>query len=40
MRLIIYIIKELGRIILKKTDKRHSDILRGFLLYKNTPPAG
>lgn len=37
MTFIDYLIREFGRIILKKGYKQHSDLIRGVRLYKNTP---
>ena len=38
MTFIGYLIREFGRILLKKGYKKHSDLIRGVRLYKNTPP--
>ena len=37
MSLIEYIVKECGRILLKKGYKEHSDLLRGLRMYEDTP---
>lgn len=39
MTFIGYLIREFGRILLKKGYKKHSDLIRGVRLYKNTPPG-
>lgn len=37
MKLIFYLVKEYGRILLKKGHKEHSHLLRGIRLYKTVP---
>lgn len=37
MTLTLFIIKEYGRIILKKGYKEHSDLVRGVKLYRSVP---
>ena len=38
MTFIGFLIREFGRILLKKGYKKHSDVIRGILLYRITPP--
>lgn len=38
MTIIGFLIREFGRILLKKGYKKHSDVIRGILLYRITPP--
>ena len=38
MTFISFLIREFGRILLKKGYKKHSDVVRGIHLYRITPP--
>ena len=38
MTFIIFLIREFGRMLLKKGYKKHSDVVRGIHLYRITPP--